>query len=135
MDNEQKQISKKIHKNIFDKPKKARYNPSYVKAEKFAIIADRCIYELSRHFESDVTIYNKLLLNWRKIIGPQLSSYGQPVGINFYREKTVSGVLNIKVANASAAMLFKLKEAEILANIASYFGYRAVSKIRVKIAG
>lgn len=78
-------------------------------------------------------INSKLVCEWKNIVGPNLSQICLPDQIIFEPYKTNNGTLNIIVSNPAFCLEIQLLEGIIIERIATYFGYKAVGKIRTII--
>ena len=73
----------------------------------------------------------QLITDWEKIISDEIVSRETlPTKIIFPQGKNTDGTLHIQSESAIAPLLIQ-KEAEIINNISSFFGYKAISKIKV----
>jgi hypothetical protein len=73
----------------------------------------------------------KIIQDWDNIIGPEFAAYTNPVKIAFNDKNRKEGTLYIEVYNnALATKLFYL-EPMIIEKIAVYFGYKAVTKLKI----
>jgi hypothetical protein len=71
----------------------------------------------------------KLLTEWPTIVGPGLAARSQPIRLGRSTERT-GGVLVLHVAGA-AALELQHSERQILERINGFFGYPAVSRLRL----
>lgn len=77
--------------------------------------------------------HHKLLTDWPMIVGPALSGYTILQKIVTREVKgQKEGILYIDVSNSSAAMQLQFMEPVIIEKIAAYFGFKAVSKLRIQ---
>jgi len=72
-----------------------------------------------------------IITNWVEIIGEQLARYSFPQKIDFPRDRKNNGCLHITVPSGAFAVEIKHKEKYILDKINTYFGYNAVSSLRI----
>lgn len=72
-----------------------------------------------------------ILTNWDKIVGKELANYSFPQKIDFKREEKNNGVLLLQVPTGAFALEIKHRENFILEKINAYFGYKAVSQIKI----
>lgn len=70
-----------------------------------------------------------ILAHWEDILGKALSQGIFPVSVAF--NKTGQAVLNVKAVSGAYAVEFMARTPEILQRINSYFGYPAVTDIRI----
>ncbi len=74
---------------------------------------------------------NKILTDWNLIVGEAIGSCSAPRKLDFYRDKKNDGVLHVEVYDSGLAMELSYMEPVILEKIASYFGYRAVGRLKL----
>ncbi len=74
--------------------------------------------------------FGALITEWPSIVGQQLSSRTQPDKLIFPRGKREDATLHLRAAGAIALELQHL-EPQILERINSFFGYRAVARLRL----
>ena len=72
-----------------------------------------------------------LLSNWREIVGEEIASYTLPTQIVMRRGDKNGGCLQIEVPSGAFALEVQLREKIIMEKINFYFGYQAVSGIRI----
>lgn len=72
-----------------------------------------------------------ILENWHDMVGEELSRGIFPEKLTFDRDKRVQGTLHVKSAGGAFAMLFEHQKARVIERINSFFGYPAVSQIKV----
>ena len=85
-------------------------------------------------FERHGTIYCKMVSNWSLIVGEQLKHKAIPVGVKFSKNKSNDATLLLEVVNPCCGLEVQMMTTTILDKIAVYFGYKAVSKIKITIA-
>lgn len=73
----------------------------------------------------------ELLLSWETIVGKNLAQYSLPQKLAFPKNERSDGCLTIMVPAGAFAMEIKQNEAKIMTQINSFFGYPAVSKIKI----
>ena len=74
---------------------------------------------------------NKILTDWNKIVGDSLGGSSVPKKLFFSRNKKSDGVLYVEVYDSGMAMEMTYMEPIIIEKIASYFGYKAISKLKI----
>jgi len=74
---------------------------------------------------------SKIISEWEGIVGPELARYTLPSKLTFPRDKNSEGTLTIACEGAHALTLQHLQPV-IMERIASYFGYRAVTRISIE---
>jgi len=72
-----------------------------------------------------------ILTNWETIIGKELSAYTLPQRIDFKKDQRNNGILHLEVPAGAFAVEVKHKENLILERINAYFGYNAVSSLKI----
>lgn len=72
-----------------------------------------------------------LILNWRKIVGIEISECTKPKKIS-YAQNINSGVLHLVVINGSKALEIQHMTSLIIEKITMFFGYKAVYGIKIK---
>ena len=72
-----------------------------------------------------------ILTNWEQIVGSELASYSLPTKIDFKRNQRTGGILHLSVPGGAFALELQHREKFILEKINTYFGYAAVSNLRI----
>ena len=72
-----------------------------------------------------------IITNWEEIAGEKLAEFSHPQSIDFKRGERNNGVLNIAVDGGAFAIEIMHKKKNIIEKINTYFGYGAVSDLRV----
>ena len=73
----------------------------------------------------------KIIMEWEQILGnPQLARHTTPFKITYPVGKTTDGVLYIKTSG-SLALELQQYEPKIIEKIATYFGFKAISHIKI----
>lgn len=72
-----------------------------------------------------------ILENWHDMVGEELARGIFPEKLTFDRDKRVHGTLHVKSAGGAFAMLFEHQKARVIERINSFFGYPAVSQVKV----
>ncbi len=73
----------------------------------------------------------EILVNWEKIVGPELASYCYPEKIEFKNNQRSNGTLLLSVPAGAFALELKHREKYVLEKINAFFGYAAVSSLRI----
>ena len=73
----------------------------------------------------------EILSGWTSIVGEDLAQYSLPQKIFFRKNERSDGTLELLVLSGAFAMEIKQRESQILDKINSYFGYIAVSKLKI----
>jgi hypothetical protein len=76
-------------------------------------------------------VINNLYKNWQKIVGEQCFKHCFPKKITFEKGKKINGVLTIGAGNSAVSFYLEANSNQIIQSIASYYGYKIVSKIRI----
>lgn len=71
-----------------------------------------------------------ILLDWEKIIGPQMSQYALPEKITYYKNARSKGTLLLSVMPGWAPVIEHSKQ-QIIDKINSYFGYEAIARLQL----
>ncbi|AIL12800.1 hypothetical protein IM40_03515 [Candidatus Paracaedimonas acanthamoebae] len=82
-------------------------------------------------FEKKGFIQAKILLEWGKIVGQEMSEKCIPEKLVFPKEKKIDGTLYLNV-EISAGLLIEYGAPLIIDKINSYFGYQAVTRLKLK---
>ena len=73
----------------------------------------------------------ELLNSWEEIIGKELAKYCLPQNIAFKKGERIDGCLNISVLSGAFAMEIQQRQRQIIERINSFFGYPAISKLKI----
>lgn len=73
----------------------------------------------------------RIITDWEKIVGHDVASCSTPRNLLFPKDKNSGGTLHIEVAHSALATEIVYMEPFILEKISCYFGYKAVSKLKV----
>ena len=76
-------------------------------------------------------IINNLIKNWQQIIGKQCFELCAPKKVKFDKGRKNNGVLTITAKSSAAAFYIEINSSQIIENIASYYGYKIISKINI----
>lgn len=76
-------------------------------------------------------LFLELLSSWEQIIGKELSAYCLPQNIVFKKDERTDGCLSISVLSGAFAMEIQQKQQQIIEKINSFFGYPAISKLKI----
>lgn len=72
-----------------------------------------------------------ILESWSDILGSELSQGVRPVKLTFEKDSRINGTLYVKSAGGAFAMLFENQKERVIERINTFFGYRAVSQIKI----
>lgn len=72
-----------------------------------------------------------IITNWGEIVGEQLAQYSFPQKIVFQRDRKNNGCLYLSVPSGAFAVEIQHREKYILDKINIYFGYNAVSSLKI----
>lgn len=75
----------------------------------------------------------KIAAHWPLIVGENIAKYTLPQKIIFKPAQTRGGVLHIGVSNPGLSLELQANEGRIIEKISTFFGYQAVSRIKVNI--
>ena len=75
----------------------------------------------------------RIINHWEQIVGKNIASLSHPIKISFPHNKNYEGILIIGVSNPGFALEIQASELIIINKLASYFGYKAINRIRIKI--
>ena len=68
---------------------------------------------------------------WSKIVGDELASWSVPQKIDFKKGSRTGGILHLCVPSGAFALEIQHREKFILEKINTYFGYNAVSQLKI----
>ena len=74
----------------------------------------------------------EVLSRWEEIVGPDLAAYSFPEKIEFRANQRSGGIVHLLVPSGAFALELQHRERQILAKINVYFGYDAVSSLRIR---
>ena len=72
-----------------------------------------------------------ILRGWKDVVGEDLAEFSKPLRVDFKRGERQGGVLVLQVASGAMALELQLKEKIVLGKVNAYFGYEAVSRIKI----
>lgn len=72
-----------------------------------------------------------ILEHWEDIVGVDLARGVSPQKLTFERDNRTHGTLVVKSAGGAFAMLFEHQKDRVIGRINSFFGYPAVSRIKI----
>jgi len=72
----------------------------------------------------------QIIYDWPLIAGEYLAKYTNPIKITYPTGKNIEGTLHIEVISAQAPLIQQLQP-EIIDKISSYFGFKAVARIKL----
>ncbi|HYC04116.1 MAG TPA: DciA family protein [Azospirillaceae bacterium] len=78
--------------------------------------------------------FGALITDWPSIVGERLASQTSPAKLQFPQGKREEATLTIAVSGAAAPLVMH-EEPQLLQRINGFFGYRAVSRIKMVQAG
>lgn len=84
-------------------------------------------------FKKHSSIYYKIIFNWPLIVGANLRDKVFPVGIRSSAKESTDTTLLLEVKNPCHGLEAQMMSGTILDKISVYFGYKAVSKIKIII--
>ncbi len=74
---------------------------------------------------------NRIITDWSQIVGNSISACSVPRKLTFQKDKKSNGTLYVEVSNSGFATQMVYLEPMILEKIACYFGYKAVSRVKI----
>ena len=74
----------------------------------------------------------EILSRWEEIAGADLAVYSFPEKIDFRANQRSGGIVHLLVPSGAFALELQHREQQILAKINAYFGYGAVSSLRIR---
>ena len=77
----------------------------------------------------------ELLSSWSDIVGENLAQYSLPQKLVFPKDERTNGCLTVMVPAGAFAMEIAQNEPRIIENINTFFGYPAVSKLKILQSG
>ena len=77
----------------------------------------------------------ELITHWSEILGPDLAQGVLPVRLSFPKGKKQDGTLHVRTAAGAFALLFEQQKTRVCEHINSYFGYPAISQIKMVQGG
>lgn len=105
----------------------ASYRPSRLIAKSLR----QCIEPVAKDaFRKRGFAESRMLMEWPNIVGKELSRITAPHSVDFPRGEQAGGTLTLHVESAHALEI-QHREPEIVERIATYFGYRAVTRIKL----
>lgn len=73
-----------------------------------------------------------ILGSWENIIGVDLARGILPEKLTFEKEKRTNGTLFVKAAGGAFATLFEFQKQRVIERVNGFFGYPAVSQIKIR---
>jgi len=73
-----------------------------------------------------------ILGSWEDIVGADLARGILPEKLTFEKDKRINGTLFVKSAGGAFAILFEFQKARVIERINGFFGYPAVSQIKIR---
>ena len=111
--------------------KKSFFDPSDIRARRVKPVAqtlDRMTRGLlGKHGFAHATIVTK----WPQIVGDDMARHTVPEKIVFSRDGATGGTLHLKTDSGAFAMELQHNEPQVIERINTFFGYRAVVRIKL----
>jgi len=107
------------------------YKTGFLPLEKNISQILKPIFVKGRKNKDSFLVINNLNKNWQKIIGEKCWQFCAPKKIKFEKNKKADGVLAISANNSAIAFYLEAGTNQIIENIASYYGYKIISDIRI----
>ena len=76
-----------------------------------------------------------VLAFWEQIAGEELAAFTFPEKIGFRGKERQNGVLQVAAANGAFALELQHREKFVLEKVNAFFGYKAVSELRIRQSG
>jgi hypothetical protein len=76
----------------------------------------------------------QIIANWRQIVGEHMAAISFPMEIIFEPNQKINGTLVIGTKNPGFALEIQASQEIILSKLATYFGYKAISRMKMKIS-
>jgi len=97
----------------------------------------RCLSDITKAFTDPLLnkqgfLSGSLLKDWAVIVGNNYAKTVLPEKVIFPKEKNTDGTLYVTVESSGVACLFEHAKGDIIHRINSYYGYAAISSIRIK---
>lgn len=73
----------------------------------------------------------ELLNSWNEIVGENIANYCLPQSISFRKNERTDGCLNLRVSAGAFAMEIQQRQRQIIEKVNTFFGYPAVSKLKI----
>ena len=77
----------------------------------------------------------ELITHWSDIMGPELSMGVKPVKLTFPAKDRMNGTLFVRSAGGAFAMLLEHQKDRIMERVNTYFGYPAISRLKIEQGG
>ena len=77
----------------------------------------------------------ELITHWSDIMGNELARGVKPVRLTFPAKDRMNGSLHVRTAGGAFALLLEHQKARIIERINTYFGYPAVSNLKIEQGG
>ena len=77
----------------------------------------------------------ELITHWSDIMGSELAIGVKPVKLTFPAKDRINGMLYVRTAGGAFAMLLEHQKGRIMERINTYFGYPAVSNLKIEQGG
>ena len=77
----------------------------------------------------------ELITHWSDIMGSELARGVKPVKLTFPAKDRMNGTLHVRTAGGAFAMLLEHQKGRIMERVNPYFGYPAVSNLKIEQGG
>ena len=77
----------------------------------------------------------ELITHWSDIMGSELAIGVKPVKLTFPAKDRMNGTLHVRTAGGAFAMLLEHQKGRIIERVNTYFGYPAVSNLKIEQGG
>jgi len=72
-----------------------------------------------------------IIRHWNDIVGEEWANLTKPIKVDFKKDERKNGVLLVEAASGAVALELDVKSKIILSKVNTYFGYEAVSRIKL----
>ena len=77
----------------------------------------------------------ELITHWSEIMGPELAQGVKPTKLTFPAQDRMNGTLHVRTAGGAFAMLLEHQKGRVIERVNTYFGYPAVSTLKIEQGG
>jgi len=77
----------------------------------------------------------ELITHWSDIMGSELAIGVKPVKLSFPAKDRMNGTLHVRTAGGAFAMLLEHQKGRIMEKVNTYFGYPAISNLKIEQGG
>lgn len=77
----------------------------------------------------------ELIAHWSDIMGAELAVGVKPIRITFPTKDRMNGILHVRTAGGAFALLLEHQKGRIIEKVNTYFGYPAISALKIEQGG